>query len=515
MAGETARSFEVLSGLAGDPTPEQQAALHAAALFTDSAAARAFRDDMARLEPPGEPLLAGTVAYELAMRNVPAPELVARFGGAALDLSTTGAYGFGIWALLLLERFSEAKAELDRAVEVGRRTGALVSYALALVLRAGLHLRSGALQAAEADAQQSLELSKHPSSRFGNAASMQFLVEILLEQGRLEEAAEAAAAIDPVPQLTVDVLAQQARARVLLAQRRPKEALAAAVALGERVADTVSDNAVLLPWRRTAALAAGALGSAEAVSFARGAARLRAGVRVAGGDRRRADHARVRAALGGGARGGRGGRASDRPRPRAAGPGAGRAGRRRSRRGARAAAAGDGARLGRGGAGAGRRGAGRARRRRRAAAQARRARGASADGGRGARRPAGGRRREQSRDRAGAVRDAQDRRDAPLERLPQARHLLAGSAGREARLKVPARAEEQLAGRVLGQPELGGDVLAVGLLEVVAEDDRALALGQALDGDADALAQFGPLEVGVSDPRWWRGLWARRWCGGA
>ena len=164
-------------------------------------------------EPPSEPLLAATVAYELALRNVAAPELVARFGGAGLDLSTTGAYGYGIWALLLLERFSEAKAELDRAVEAGRRTGALVTYALALVLRAGLHLRSGALQAAEADALQSLELSKHPSWRFGNAASMQFLAEILLEQGRLEEAAEAAAAIDPVPQVAVDVLAQQARAR--------------------------------------------------------------------------------------------------------------------------------------------------------------------------------------------------------------------------------------------------------------------------------------------------------------
>ena len=269
MAGETSRSFDVLSSLAGEPTPVQQAALHAAALFTDSPAARAFRDDMAELaEPPSEPLLAATVAYELALRNVAAPELVARFGGAGLDLSTTGAYGYGIWALLLLERFSEAKAELDRAVEAGRRTGALVTYALALVLRAGLHLRSGALQAAEADALQSLELSKHPSWRFGNAASMQFLVEILLEQGRLEEAAEAAAAIDPVPQVAVDVLAQQARARVLLAQRRPAEALAAAVALGERAAETVTDNAVLLPWRRTAALAAAALGASEAAGYA-------------------------------------------------------------------------------------------------------------------------------------------------------------------------------------------------------------------------------------------------------
>jgi DNA-binding CsgD family transcriptional regulator len=246
----------------------QQAALHAAALFTDSPAARAYRDAMAQTRP-ADGLLAGTVAYELALRNVSVPELVARFGGVPLDLSTTGAYGFGIWAQLLLERFSDAKAELDRAVELGRRTGALVSYALALVLRAGLHLRSGALQAAEADALQSLELSKHPSWRFGNAASMQFLVEILLDQGRVEEAADAAASIDPVPQVAVEILARHARARVLLAQRRPEQALTAALAVGEHAAAMISDNAVFVAWRRTAALAAAALGDPAATRFAR------------------------------------------------------------------------------------------------------------------------------------------------------------------------------------------------------------------------------------------------------
>jgi DNA-binding CsgD family transcriptional regulator len=267
MAGETGRSFEVLAAL--EPTPLQQAALLAAALFTDSPAARAFRDQAAALEP-AEPLLAGAVAYELAMRNVPAPELVRRFSGGELDLSTTGPYGYGIWALMLLERFSEARAELDRAVEVARRTGALVTYALALVLRAGVHLRSGALQAAEADALQSLELSKHPSWRFGNAASMQFLVEILLEQGRLDEAAEAATRIDAVPQLAVDLLAGQARAGVLLAQRRTDEAFAAAREVGARAKATISDNAVFLPWRRTAALASGSVELAdEQLSLAR------------------------------------------------------------------------------------------------------------------------------------------------------------------------------------------------------------------------------------------------------
>ncbi|MBE2317029.1 AAA family ATPase [Solirubrobacter sp. CPCC 204708] len=266
MAGRTVDAFAVLDGAQLPDDPTIRAALHAAALFTDSSAAREHRDAVAARTPDG-PLLAATTAYELAMRNAPVDRVAALavpvFGGGALplELSTTMAYGYAVWALILSERFDVARAELDRAVELGRRTGTLVVHALALLLRAGTNLRAGALQAAEADAQQSLALSEHPSWRFGNAAAMQ----ILLAQGRVQEAAAAAARIDAhtVQGVSVVLLAEQARARVLLAQRQPEAALAAAEALGRHAALALFDNPVFLPWRETAALAAAAAGRPE------------------------------------------------------------------------------------------------------------------------------------------------------------------------------------------------------------------------------------------------------------
>lgn len=270
MAGRTADAFAVLDRATLPDEPEIRAALHAAALFTESAEALTHRDAVAAGTPAGG-LLAATTAYELSMRNAPAAQVAALAvpaftnGTPPLELSTTMAYGYGIWALMLSGQLDVARTELDRAVEQGRRTGALVIHALALVLRAGTHLRLGALQAAEADAQQSLALSEHPSWRFGNAGAMQFLAEILLEQGRVEEAAEAVAAIDTqtVQPLPVVLLAEQARGRVLLAQRRPDAALVAAEALGRRAQSAICDNPVFLPWRRTAALAAAAAGQPE------------------------------------------------------------------------------------------------------------------------------------------------------------------------------------------------------------------------------------------------------------
>lgn len=270
MSGRTADAFAVLDRATLPDEPTIRAALHAAALFTESAPALAHRDVVAAGTPDGG-LLAATTAYELSMRNVPAAQVAALAvpvftqGTPPLDLSTTMAYGYGIWALMLSDQLELARTELDRAVELGRRTGALVIHALALVLRAGTHLRLGSLQAAEADAQQSLELSEHPSWRFGNAGAMQFLAEILLEQGRVDEAAAAVAAIDTqtVQPLPVVLLAEQARGRVLLAQRRPDAALAAAEALGRRAQAALCDNPVFLPWRRTAALSAAAAGQPE------------------------------------------------------------------------------------------------------------------------------------------------------------------------------------------------------------------------------------------------------------
>jgi DNA-binding CsgD family transcriptional regulator len=285
MAGQTTKAFDVLLAVAapGDP-PAARAALHAAALFTRSPAAFAHRDvvaagiaaeaaSLAAADDPGSRLLSATYAFERAVRGDPVDavrtliEPTVRGGGLPLDMRATSPWGYGIWALILSDRGSEALRECDHGVEQGRRSGQLVLLALALCLRAGVHLRHGSLLLAEADCVESLELARYPSWRFGAAACTQFLVEILLEQGRTAEAraafGELSAAQRNPDTIAVELLVRTCHARLLLAERAAERALVEALDLG-RCADEGRFGCVIhIPWRTIGASAAAALGDIE------------------------------------------------------------------------------------------------------------------------------------------------------------------------------------------------------------------------------------------------------------
>jgi DNA-binding CsgD family transcriptional regulator len=179
----------------------------------------------------------------------------------------------GIWALILSERWCEALRECDRGVEQGRRSGQLVVLALALCLRAGVHLRHGSLLLAEADCLESLELARYPSWHFGAAACTQFLVDILLEQGRTADARTASARLSPdrrIPDtIGVELHLRACHARLLLAERAAERALAEALDLGRCAEAGRFGCAVHIPWRTIGASAAAALGDlAQARSLA-------------------------------------------------------------------------------------------------------------------------------------------------------------------------------------------------------------------------------------------------------
>lgn len=282
MAGQTSRGMavlrEVLRDQPGAPSPALRSALHAAALFASSPEALAYRHDEAvRIDPTGAaeddptwPLLAATHAIELAVRGRPATEVAAVIGPAAgalegvFDLSTGPQWGYGVWALILSERFDQAHDVADRGVELGRRTGSVSVLGLALCLRAGVRLRRGDLRNGEADALESLGLSEYPSWRFGAAACTQFLVQILLEQGRVTEAGQAMAALTEEHRereaLSVDATVEYAHALLRLRSRDHTGALSQAEALGRRLADAEFDGGGFVPWRPVAVRAAAALG---------------------------------------------------------------------------------------------------------------------------------------------------------------------------------------------------------------------------------------------------------------
>lgn len=282
MAGQTARGMavlrEVLSDQPGEPSPALRSALHAAALFASSPQARAYRDDeAARIDPTGAaeddptwPLLAATHAIELAVRGRPASEVAAVVAPTAdaleglFDLSTTPQWGYGVWALMLSERLEQARGVADRGVDLGRRTGSVSVLGLALCLRSGVRLRQGDLRSAEADALESLALSEYPSWRFGAAACTQFLVQILLEQGRVTEAGQAMASLTDEDRdreaLSVDATVEYSHALLRLRSRDHAGARTQAEALGRRVQEAGFDGGGFVPWRLVAARAAAATG---------------------------------------------------------------------------------------------------------------------------------------------------------------------------------------------------------------------------------------------------------------
>jgi hypothetical protein len=163
-----------------------------------------------------------------------------RGAGLPLDMRATSPWGYGIWALILSERWSDALRECDRGVKHGRRSGQLVLLALALCLRAVLHLRHGSLLLAEADCVES-------------AACTQFLVEILLEQGRTADARAAFEALSPAQRdpdtFSVKLRVRACHARLLLAERAAERALAEALDVGRCAAEGHFDCAVFIPWR--------------------------------------------------------------------------------------------------------------------------------------------------------------------------------------------------------------------------------------------------------------------------
>ncbi|UUY04976.1 AAA family ATPase [Svornostia abyssi] len=278
MAGHTSNGFAVLREVVADqpgaPSAALRSALHAAALFAASPEALAFRDEEAeRIDPAAPPpedptwsLLAAMHAIELALRGRPAADVEAVIVPAAsslcdlLDLSTGPQWGYGMWALMLCDQLDVARRETDRAVARGRRTGSVSVLGLALCLRSAVRLRQGDLAGAEADALESLALAEYPSWRFGAAASTQFLVQILLEQGRTDDAADAMAAVTDADRdrdaLGVDITVEYAQALVRLRTRDAVGALAQAERLGRRMAEHRLDGSGFAPWREVAARAA-------------------------------------------------------------------------------------------------------------------------------------------------------------------------------------------------------------------------------------------------------------------
>jgi DNA-binding CsgD family transcriptional regulator len=195
-------------------------------------------------------------------------ELAKRALGNGQLLAESGVESPSFWyaatALLLAEAPELAEPVLDSALADARCRGSTLGTALGFSFRALLAYQSGRLAEAEADAQHAIEIA--PSTRWAPGVyALLFLIEILLDRGRPEEAARAVAesgvgarndALLPL------LLLRQSRGRLSLALGDTHAGLADMRAAAAQL-EVGAFSAQLWPWRSAHALALAAAGESD------------------------------------------------------------------------------------------------------------------------------------------------------------------------------------------------------------------------------------------------------------
>ncbi|MGW3140323.1 ATP-binding protein [Streptomyces sp. NPDC001139] len=170
------------------------------------------------------------------------------------------------WVVLLTADTPEAKEVLDHAVTHARQHGSLRDLAPALAFRALVWQRAGYLSEAEADASASCRMVEASNFDIGRPWVGPYLADILIDQGRLAEAADALNWIglpEPLPEWGPFYLALETQARLRRLQGQPTEALNDALASGRYWTAAGGANPAFIAWRSEAALCLHHLGNGD------------------------------------------------------------------------------------------------------------------------------------------------------------------------------------------------------------------------------------------------------------
>jgi DNA-binding CsgD family transcriptional regulator len=226
--------------------------------------------DMAqRGEPPTDPMLLAHVVFELALRGEPGQTVLELASRATRDdpLIDAGSHGMPmgiiVQGLCIIDEEDAAERIADAALAAARARGAFFAASTASYHRAIPRYYRGALADALADLDQALAPA-HEGWTTGQSWPQSLLVHCRLERGEVEAAAHTLGTIVMRPDSMDEPIVRFARARVAMARRDPETALTDATAAGRILAgDFAIDRPAFVPWRRTAALAAAAVGQPD------------------------------------------------------------------------------------------------------------------------------------------------------------------------------------------------------------------------------------------------------------
>ena len=280
LHGEEAdRVYEQALEELGGADPELERLLEAALITNDLFMPGLHESALERLEAvrgrlegetPGEQLLLALLAYHDARAGVPAggPVELARRALAGGEL-LKGFGGSTVPACTVL-----AMADLDEVLVIygdlqvdAHRRGSTLQLAAAKVFGAQPLLWRGDLVDAEEHAREALALGEEwgTSARFsGHAAA--FLADALMEQGRLDEAADVlndAVSEESLPRMVRQLFLRDSNARLRIQRGDPARGADELLAAGRDFDAVGSRNPAFIAWRSSAALAKLQLGEGE------------------------------------------------------------------------------------------------------------------------------------------------------------------------------------------------------------------------------------------------------------
>jgi DNA-binding CsgD family transcriptional regulator len=217
--------------------------------------------------PPDDPGLLAHLVLRLAFAAEPAERIRALAGRATaadplVDPASLGILtGLVVQALCCVDELAEAERICESALAAARRRGSLLNFTMASYHRAIGRYHRGELTDALADLDQVLVAAREGWTA-GDAWPGSLRVHIHVERGDLDAARAALTMTAGATPGSMDLpIALFARARLALAEGRPDAALADAEVAGHILATGFDiDHPGFVPWRRTAVLAALALG---------------------------------------------------------------------------------------------------------------------------------------------------------------------------------------------------------------------------------------------------------------
>ena len=207
----------------------------------------------------------GAVGAELATRALLALDSAGPVSDSGPWFSFAAWFSHTTFALLLAERYVQLRPLLDASIAQARVTGDGGRLAVGLRDRGWLALRRGDLSAAEGDARTALAATELPAPPMYRIMNGTLLIKVLVDQGKLDDAEQALAPLDPEAESGFASAwgLRFARGRLRVAQGRVAEGLEDFLALGVDLTRAIVTCPGYLPWRSEAALAQLALGDHE------------------------------------------------------------------------------------------------------------------------------------------------------------------------------------------------------------------------------------------------------------